>query len=126
MVMVMGYFRANERYLGGEADSRVDPPWGVGVQDAGQAARVRMSWRRPYTLVDSYGVYGQPTGPNAPTWQELTRVPGTAADVLLHLSAGSWRLALRARRGERDSDLSDVAHWQGLEMASRDQGSGIR
>src|SRR5215217_6529609 len=101
----MGYFRADERYLSGVGEPRVEPPWGVSVQDAGMAGRVRVAWRRPYTPVDSYGVYGQAAGTGAaPEWRELLRVPGAATDTLLHLGPDAWRLAVRARRGTTDSE----------------------
>ncbi len=102
----MGYFRTNERYLHGGATSGAAPPWGVQVQEAGLAGRWLVTWRPPYTPVDSYGVYGQAATDPAGAWQELLRVPGTAQSAFLHLGPGGWRIAVAARQGTTDSPLA--------------------
>jgi hypothetical protein len=100
----MGYFRANERYLnGGAGEPEVAAPWGVQAQEGGLAGQWQVTWRPPYTPVDSYGVYGQAATDPAGAWQELLRVAGTAHAAAVQLGPGGWRLAVVARCGPTDS-----------------------
>ena len=106
MVRAVSYFRANERYLSGAGEPEVAPPWGVRVQEAGLTGCWLVTWRPPYTPVDSYGVYGQAADDPAGAWQPLLRVPGATHEALLHLGPGTWRVAVAARRGATDSPFA--------------------
>ena len=106
MVRAVSYFRANERYLSGAEEPEVAPPWGVRVQEAGLTGCWLVTWRPPYTPVDSYGVYGQAATDPAGAWQPLLRVPGATHEALLHLGPGTWRVAVAARRGATDSPFA--------------------
>ncbi|HEX6605905.1 MAG TPA: hypothetical protein VF276_03215 [Chloroflexia bacterium] len=108
----MGYFRANDRYLQGPPEAGVDPPWDVQAQEAGRPGSVRLAWRRPYTAVDAFTVYGRRAddGPAA-EWTSLCEVVGTATEAVLHLAPGGWQLAVGARRGQTTSPLSPPTLW---------------
>ena len=108
----MGYFHANDRYLQGTPDAGIDPPWDVQAQEAGRPGSVRLTWRRPYTAVDGFTVYGRraDTDPAA-GWTALCQVAGTATEALLHLAPGGWQLAVAARRGQMTSAPSPPTLW---------------
>ncbi|HMA33364.1 MAG TPA: hypothetical protein VKY74_02705, partial [Chloroflexia bacterium] len=120
----MGYFRADERYLGPAAEAPVAAPWGVGVAAAGAPGCLRVGWRRPYTAVDSYAVLGRPaTDPGAAqAWRELAQVPGGATEALIQPAPGTWQLIVVARRGGIASPPSAIVC--GL-AGGPDEGSGV-
>ncbi len=108
----MGYFHANDRYLQGTSDAGLDPPWDVQAQEAGRPGSVRLTWRRPYTALDGFTVYGRPADADpAAGWTALCQVAGTATEALLHLAPGGWQLAVSARRGQTTSAPSPPTLW---------------
>jgi len=108
----MGYFQADERYQGTGTGGNVDAPWNGQIAEAGAVGRVRLTWRAPYTAVDSYGIYGQVAGGGAAAWQEWARIPAPAGEALLTLAPGAWRLCLTARRGPTDSAPTPELCWR--------------
>ena len=109
----MGYFQADERYLGqGGAEAAVETPWNVQISEAGAVGQVRLTWRAAYTPVDSYGIMGQPADGDVATWQEWARIPAPAGEALLTLAPGVWRLCLTARRGSTDSAPTPALCWR--------------
>ncbi len=108
----MGYFRANDRYLQGTPDAGTEPPWDVQAQEAGRPGSVRLTWRRPYTAVDGFTVYGRRADADpAAGWTALCQVAGTATEALLHLAPGGWQLAVAARCGQTTSAPSPPTLW---------------
>jgi hypothetical protein len=108
----MGYFHANDRYLQGPLDTGVDPPWDVQAQVAGRPGSVRLTWRRPYTAVDAFTVYGRRADADpAADWTALCQGAGTATEAVLALAPGGWQLAVAARRGQTTSPLSPPTFW---------------
>ena len=108
----MGYFQADERYQGTEGAETVGAPWNGQIAEAGAVGRVRLTWRAPYTAVDSYGIYGQPADGGAAAWQEWVRIPAPAGAAVLTLAPGAWRLCLTARRGTTDSAPTPELCWR--------------
>ncbi len=107
----MGYFQADERYQGTGTGGNVAAPWNVQIGEAGAGGRVRLTWRAPYTPVDSYGIYGQPADGGTPAWQEWARIPAPASEAMLTLAPGAWRLCLTARRDSTDSTPTPELGW---------------
>src|SRR5438105_3201029 len=102
----MGYFRADDKYLGGgmaRTAGEVAAPWNVQIGEAGAAGGVYLTWRAPYAPVDSYVVYVQAVNTPAPTWHEVVRVPAPITEAILTLAPGAWRLCVAARRAGADS-----------------------
>ncbi len=102
----MGYFQADERYLSNNDTAAIEAPWNVQIGEAGAVGQMRLTWRAPYTSVDSYGLYGRPADGTTDAWQELARIPAPSIEVRLTLAPGTWQLYLTARRGTADSPPS--------------------